>query len=76
MKQPTRLDASRSGRTVVAWCTGCPPWRYGAESRPEALRAAADHLELVHGNARVAAQLREQARRIATRHADNPGNAR
>jgi hypothetical protein len=65
--RPVRLDAS--ARSVVAWCASCPPWRE-VGSRPLALRAAAVHLELVHGNARKAAQLREQARRIERRHAD------
>lgn len=66
--RPVRLDAS--ARSVVAWCTSCPPWRRLANARPEALRAAAEHLELVHGQAERARRLREQARRIDGRHAD------
>lgn len=73
MKPTTRLDGSR--RSVVAWCSQCPPWRYGAKDRPEALRAAATHMELVHDAPKVARQLREQARRIEKRHADKPWNA-
>lgn len=70
MKPPTRLDASR--RTVVAWCTACTPWRYGAETRPEALRAAADHCDQVHEDSRSARALRERAARIERRHAEKP----
>lgn len=72
--KPTRLDGSY--RSVVAWCRECPPWRYGAETRPEALRAAAYHLEFVHGQHKAAAHLREQAEKIRRRHADKPWNAR
>jgi hypothetical protein len=61
------LDAS--ARSVVAWCSSCPPWRR-IGPRPAALREAADHLELVHDDAKRARQLREQARRIETRHAE------
>lgn len=65
--RPVRLDASAA--SVVAWCAVCSPWRR-IGSRPSALREAATHLELVHGDAKQAAALREQARRIDTRHAD------
>ena len=67
--RPIRLDASYRDTSVVAMCDSCPPWRR-IGSRPSALRAAAEHLELVHGDSRRAAQLREQARRIDARHAE------
>lgn len=66
--RPVRLDAS--ARSVVVVCASCPPWRELRAARPDALRAAADHLELVHGQHRKARHLREQARRIDGRHAD------
>lgn len=44
---PTRLEAGHNH--VLAYCSSCPPWRRLAGDRPEALRAAADHLLLVHG---------------------------
>lgn len=68
-RKPTRLEAGT--RHVLAWCVSCPPWRELRAERPAALRAAADHLENVHGQVRMAYGLREQARRIETRHADN-----
>lgn len=70
MRQPTRLEPGT--RYVLAYCNECPPWRTLTGTRPAALRAAADHVELTHGNGRVARQLREQARRIEGRHADEP----
>lgn len=69
MTKLTRLEAGT--RHVLAWCSACPPWRELRGERPSALRAAADHLEYVHGERRKAAGLREQARRIEARHADN-----
>lgn len=67
--KPTRLEAGT--RHVLAYCVRCPPWRELRGERPAALRAAADHLEYTHGQLRKAADLREQARRIERRHADN-----
>ena len=66
--KPIRLDAS--ARSVVVSCASCPPWRELRAARPAALRAAAVHLELVHGQAERAADLREQAARIERRHAE------
>lgn len=67
--KPTRLEAGT--RHVLAYCVKCPPWRELRGQRTAALLAAADHLEYVHDALRKAADLREQARRIERRHADN-----
>lgn len=56
-------------RHVLAWCDACPPWRELADDRAAALREAADHMELVHDQGKLASQLRRQAAAIA-RHAD------
>lgn len=56
-------------RHVLAYCSGCSPWRRLAGDRAAALLAAADHLELVHDQGAAASQLRRQAAAIATRHA-------
>jgi hypothetical protein len=63
-----RLDAS--ARSVVACCASCPSWRELRGDRAAALRAAAQHLEAVHGDTGKAADRREQAGRIDKRHAD------
>lgn len=65
MKRPTRLEGGT--RHVLAYCQTCPPWRRLTATRPAALRVAADHLELVHGQKGLAKQLREQAARIERR---------
>lgn len=57
-------------RHVLAWCDACPPWRELAADRADALRRAAAHLELVHGQGALASQLRRQAWAIDGRHAD------
>lgn len=67
MGNPTRLEAGRGH--VLAWCVDCPPWRRLAGDNPAALLVAADHLQLVHGDARAAARLRDRATTQA-RHAD------
>lgn len=59
MDNPTRLEAGHNH--VLAYCRTCPPWRELAWDRPEALRAAATHLDLVHGDKKAAARLRERA---------------
>lgn len=73
---PTRLEAGHNH--VLAYCRACPPWRELAWDRPEALRAAAAHVQLVHGTGpdgrpvpamiQVARRLRERAAAQA-RHA-------
>lgn len=63
---PTKLEAGHNH--VLAYCRTCPPWRALAWDRPEALRAAAQHLQLVHGNVQLADKLRERAAAQA-RHA-------
>ena len=58
-----RLDGPPRRRgTTVALCDECPPWRELRGTRAAALRAAADHLARVHGQAKRAADLRDQAR--------------
>ena len=66
VRNPTKLEAGHN--YVVAYCRECPPWRRLAWDRPEAMRAAAAHLQLVHHDARLANNLREQARQLE-RHA-------
>lgn len=73
MSGPTRLEAGRGH--VLAYCEACAPWRRITNDRPEAMREAADHLELVHGARRAATQLRAEAARMERRHADTPPNA-
>lgn len=68
MSRPTRLEGGTNH--VLAWCTSCTPWRRLTGTRPEALRAAADHLQLVHGESGLAKQLRAQAAKIDGRHAE------
>lgn len=58
---PVRFDRARG--TVLAYCTGCPPWRSLEGTTPAAYRAAAVHVDQVHGDARLAANLRELAAR-------------
>lgn len=66
-QNPTRLEAGHNH--VLAYCRACPPWRELAWDRPEALRAAAQHVQLVHGDTKQANRLRERAAAQA-RHAD------
>lgn len=66
MRNPTRLEAGHNH--LLAWCQSCPSWRRLAWDRPEALRAAATHVQLVHGNTELAGSLRERAAAQA-RHA-------
>lgn len=65
-ENPTKLEAGHNH--VLAYCRACPPWRELTWDRPEALRAAANHVQLVHGNAELARTLRERAAAQA-RHA-------
>lgn len=61
MSKPTqRLD--RGTRSVVAWCTGCPPWRALVASSSAAHLAAADHAERVHTDLTGAKEHRRRAR--------------
>lgn len=59
MTNPTKLEAGHNH--VLAYCRACPPWRELAWDRPEALRAAANHVQLVHGDPKLANVLRERA---------------
>lgn len=63
MNNPTRLEAGHNH--VLAYCRDCPPWRRLELSRPAALLQAAVHLELVHGRHKLAANLRDRARKLA-----------
>lgn len=69
-----RIELEASRGNVLAVCSACPPWREHRNTRGPVLIAAAAHAELVHGDARRAAQLRELARRWDARHADANGN--
>lgn len=62
---PTRLEAGHNH--VLAYCRSCPPWRELTWDRPEALDAAATHVQLVHGDTQLAERLRKRAN--ATRRA-------
>jgi hypothetical protein len=64
---PTRLEAGHNH--VLAYCHRCPSWRTLAGDRPEAQRAAAQHVLLVHGQTKLANSLRDSAKRYAERHA-------
>lgn len=64
MSNPTRLEASHN--VVLAYCRDCPPWRRLELGRADALRQAAVHLELVHGNHKLAGNLRDRARKLDT----------
>lgn len=72
MSQPTRVEPGT--RHALAWCTSCPPWRVLRADRSSALLAAADHLERVHQLTGAAANLREQARHVSRRHAEQQRN--
>ena len=63
-RNPTRLEASHT--TVLAWCRDCPPWRRLELSHPAALRQAATHVELVHGQHTLARNMRARARKLDT----------
>lgn len=69
MSQPTRVDLGT--RHALAWCASCPSWRVLRGDRADALLASADHVDRVHGDKSVAANLREQARHAQRRK--NPG---
>lgn len=71
MGRPVHLEAGT--RHVLTYCDACPPWRRLTGDRAAALRAAADHMQLVHDQGQLAAQLRRQADAIEGRHADTLG---
>lgn len=56
------IGIDKSARSVLAHCAQCPSFRELRGTRPAALIAAATHVELVHGDARAAANLRDRAR--------------
>lgn len=66
---PTRLEAGHNH--VLAYCRSCPPWRQLAWDRPEALSAAATHVQLVHGNMVLAERLRTRAAETRRRMAQS-----
>lgn len=66
--KPVRLEAS--ARSIVLWCSDCPPWRELHGNQADAMLEAADHLAHVHGLHGQARRLRENARRIQRRHAE------
>lgn len=59
MDNPTKLEAGHNH--VLAYCRACPPWRELTWDRPEALAAAATHVQLVHGDHETAKRLRKRA---------------
>lgn len=63
-RNPVRLDAARG--SVVLCCRDCPPWRRLASDQSDALRQQADHVERVHGMVKLAANLRDRARKLDT----------
>lgn len=63
---PTRLEAGHNH--LLAYCRTCPSWRRLAMDRPEALEEAARHVQLVHGMAELASDMRLRARQL--RHAN------
>lgn len=65
-----RIKVESGTRHVLAWCADCPSWRTLRADRAAALRAGAEHLHLVHGEAKQAGNMRLRAERIDTRHAD------
>lgn len=56
---PTRLEAGHNH--VLAYCRSCPPWRELRWDQPEALDAAATHVQLVHADPVTAERLRKRA---------------
>ena len=59
MRNPTRVESGT--RHQLAWCRECPSWRELRDTNFEALVACAVHVQLVHGRAKLAAQLRARA---------------
>lgn len=59
MSNPTRVESGPGFQ--LAWCRECPPWRELRGSRAAALTACANHVQLVHGRGKLAAQLRARA---------------
>ena len=57
---PVRLDTAQ--RSVVIWCTQCPPYRRLTASRAAGHLEAAAHADAVHNNAAAAAEHRRRAR--------------
>jgi hypothetical protein len=68
-RNPTRIESGT--RHALAYCSSCPPWRRLTADRPAALLAAAEHVDLTHGDRQLAAKLRDRARAAA---ADTPDN--
>lgn len=62
---PVRFERGRG--VHLAYCASCLSWRELANTRPEALRAAAVHVDQVHDDPRLARHLRELAARQARR---------
>ncbi len=65
VKGPVSFERGRG--VVLAYCRNCLSWRELANSKPEALEAAADHVARVHDDGRLAAHLRDLAARQARR---------
>ncbi len=62
---PTRLEASSRG-VVLAYCVECTSWRRMVATRADALREQAAHIELVHERPKLAANMRDRARKLDT----------
>lgn len=58
------IRVETGGRTFLAYCPECPSFRALRMTRAAALRAGAEHLSGVHGNADAASDARERATRL------------
>jgi predicted metal-binding protein len=63
MPRPRVLLDSSQWITVLT-CTGCPGWRDSRPTKAEALALGADHMDRVHSQARLAADLRVRVGRL------------
>jgi len=63
------VEGVADNRAALAVCRlGCESWRALTGTRPAALRAAAVHAELTHGDAALGRRLRERAARLEARN--------
>lgn len=69
---PTPIHLETGTHHLLAWCSECPSWRRLYGSRGPALRAAAQHLDLTHGDAQGASELRYRAGRLVENKRDTP----
>ena len=64
---PTQLEAGHNH--VLAYCRTCASWRRITWDRPEALEAAASHVQLVHDDVALARIMRKRAAATRRRRA-------